>query len=172
MRSIFTGSGMSAGLCSSSFVPSVRWISVNHRRRGGDQVEIELALKALLMISRCRRPRKPQRKPKPSAADVSISNEKLASLSAACPWRAQILEVAASTGKRPQNTTGCAGLKPGSASAQGFFSVMVSPTRVSATSLIEAVMSRSRPAQFVEHFLGVNDADAVDGHRPRPCPSS
>ena len=32
------------------------------------------------MISRCSRPRKPQRKPKPSAAEVSISKEKLASL--------------------------------------------------------------------------------------------
>lgn len=53
---------------------------------------------------------------------------------------------AASTGKRPQNTTGWAGLKPGSALAVGrLSSVIVSPTRVSATSLMEAVMKPISP---------------------------
>ena len=52
----------------------------------------------------------------------------------------------ASTGNRPQNTTGCAGLKPGSgASAGRFSSVTVSPTRVSATCLIEAVKKPISP---------------------------
>src|SRR5216684_2961599 len=47
---------------------------------------------------------------------------------------------AASTGNSPQNTTGIAGRKPGSAAAAGLrSSVMVSPTRVSATSLMDAV---------------------------------
>ena len=47
---------------------------------------------------------------------------------------------AESTGKKPQNTTGWAGWKPGSGSGVGFFSsVIVSPTRVSATCLIAAV---------------------------------
>ena len=53
---------------------------------------------------------------------------------------------AASTGKSPQNTTGWAGLKPGSACAVGLrVSVMVSPTRVSATCLICAVMKPTSP---------------------------
>jgi hypothetical protein len=48
---------------------------------------------------------------------------------------------AASVGKRPQKTTGWAGLNPGSASCVGRrSSVIVSPTRVSATCLIWAVM--------------------------------
>ncbi len=53
---------------------------------------------------------------------------------------------AASTGNRPQKTTGWAGLKPGSMWAVGrLSSVIVSPTRVSATSLIEAVMKPISP---------------------------
>ena len=53
---------------------------------------------------------------------------------------------AASTGNRPQKTTGWAGLKPGRASVQPrFSSVMVSPTRVSATCLICAVMKPTSP---------------------------
>ena len=46
------------------------------------------------MISRCSRPKNPQRKPKPSAAEDSISNEKEASLRRNRPiGRAQVLEV-------------------------------------------------------------------------------
>ena len=47
---------------------------------------------------------------------------------------------AASTGNRPQNTTGCAGRSPAAPPPAPPSSVMVSPTRVSATSLICAVM--------------------------------
>ena len=99
------------------------------------------------MISRCNSPRKPQRKPKPSAADVSISNEKLASLRRSLPIAARsVSKSSASTGNRPQNTTGIAGLKPGSISVTGLrSSVMVSPTLVSATSLIAAVMKPISP---------------------------
>ena len=99
------------------------------------------------MISRCNSPRKPQRKPKPRAADVSISNEKLASLRRSLPIAARsVSKSSASTGNRPQNTTGIAGLKPGSMSVTGLrSSVMVSPTRVSATSLIAAVMKPISP---------------------------
>ena len=53
---------------------------------------------------------------------------------------------AASVGNRPQNTTGWTCLKPGRACAVGLFaSVIVSPTRVSATSLICAVMKPISP---------------------------
>ncbi len=112
------------------------------------------------MISRCSSPRKPQRKPKPSAAELSISKEKLASLRRSRPIAARrSSNSAASTGNRPQNTTGCAGLKPGSASAQGLrSSVIVSPTRVSATCLICAVMKPISPGPScaASFILGVN----------------
>jgi hypothetical protein len=53
----------------------------------------------------------------------------------------------ASVGKRPQKTTGWTSLNPGSASLVGRrASVIVSPTRVSATSLIWAVMKPISPA--------------------------
>ncbi len=56
-------------------------------------------------------------------------------------------KLAASTGKRPQNTTGWTGRKPGSGLGGGRLrsSVMVSPTRASATSLIWAVMKPISP---------------------------
>ncbi len=59
------------------------------------------------MISMCSMPRKPQRKPKPRASDVSGSKVKLASLSesfcSAVRRSSNWLWVA---GKRPQKTTG------------------------------------------------------------------
>ena len=42
------GSGMSAGLCSSSIVAVGRWTLVDDRGRGRDQVEVELARQPLL----------------------------------------------------------------------------------------------------------------------------
>ena len=74
-------------------------------------------------------------------------------------------KLAASTGNRPQNTTGIAGRKPGSGSSTGLrSSVMVSPTRVSATSLIEAVMAPISPGtELVDRReLGREHAGAVD----------
>ena len=68
-------------------------------------------------------------------------------------------KLAASTGNSPQNTTGIAGRKPGSGSSTGLrSSVMVSPTRVSATSLIEAVMApiSPGPSSSTGVSLGVN----------------
>ena len=48
ISAILTTSGMSAGLCSSISEPSVMCELVDHRRRGRDQVEVELALQPLL----------------------------------------------------------------------------------------------------------------------------
>ena len=65
----------------------------------------------------------------------------------------------ASTGNRPQNTTGCEGRKPGSGEAVGRrSSVIVSPTLVSATCLIEAVMKpiSPGPSSSVSRRLGTN----------------
>ena len=53
---------------------------VAHAGRGGDEVEIVLALEALLNDFEWSRPRKPQRKPKPRATEDSGSKEKDASL--------------------------------------------------------------------------------------------
>src|SRR4028118_629701 len=66
------------------------------------------------MISRWSRPRNPQRKPKPSAALLSVSNEKLASLRRSLLMLSRSFsKSAASTGNRPQNTTGWTSFKPG-----------------------------------------------------------
>ncbi len=65
---------------------------------------------------------------------------------------------AASTGNSPQNTTGCAGRKPASGVSTGFLSsVMVSPTRVSATSLIDAVKKpiSPGPSSSTSTFFGL-----------------
>ena len=48
MESIFTGSGMSAGLCSSIVRAVGQMDAIDDAGRGGDQVEIELALQPLL----------------------------------------------------------------------------------------------------------------------------
>src|SRR4030081_3536552 len=54
------------------------------------------------MISRCNSPRKPQRKPKPSAAEVSISNENLASLRRSLPMaRRSVSKLTACAGHEP-----------------------------------------------------------------------
>ena len=68
---------------------------------------------------------------------------------------------AASTGNNPQNTTGCAGLKPGSATVAPRFSwVMVSPTRVSRTCLIDAVKTpiSPGPSSAMSTICGVSTA--------------
>ena len=66
------------------------------------------------MISRCSRPRKPQRKPNPSAADVSASKWKLASFRRSLPRLSRSFsKSSASIGNRPHHTTGTDGLNPG-----------------------------------------------------------
>ena len=71
------------------------------------------------------------------AGSLSLS---LARLSRSCGYSA------ASSGNRPQNTTGTDGLKPGSGSEAGFrSSVMVSPILVSDTSLMPDVMKPISP---------------------------
>ena len=99
------------------------------------------------MISRCSSPRNPQRKPKPSAAELSVSNEKLASFSRSRAMLSRNLSKSlASTGNSPQNTTDWTSLNPGNAVVAGFFTVvMVSPTLACATSLICAVMKPISP---------------------------
>ena len=47
--------------------------AIDHAGRGGDEVEVEFALQPLVDDLQMQQPRKPQRKPKPSAAEVSVS---------------------------------------------------------------------------------------------------
>ncbi len=95
----------------------------------------------------CSRPRKPQRKPKPSAADVSGSKKNDASLSrsfssASRSWGYSL----PSTGYRPAKTIGLLTLKPGNASDVGRdASVMVSPICASLTVLMPAKMKPTSP---------------------------
>ena len=58
-RDRVTGSGMSAGLCS-SFIAAVGHVdAINHRRRRGDQFEIEFALEPLADDLEMQQPEKP-----------------------------------------------------------------------------------------------------------------
>ncbi|MOA38873.1 hypothetical protein D3C78_1606020 [compost metagenome] len=92
----------------------------------------------------CSRPRKPQRKPKPSACETSGSYCSEASLSCSFSSASRSESYSlASVGYRPANTWGWISLKPGSACVAGprllgsfFSSVMVSPTLAAFNSLM------------------------------------
>jgi hypothetical protein len=128
-------------------LPGAQLDLVDDRRRGRDQVEIELALSRSWMISRCSRPRKPQRKPKPSAArglhlvaEARVIEPQLAHR------RAQVLELRGVDREQSAEHDRDGRTKAGQGSLTGLLSsVMVSPTRVSATSLIEAVRKPISP---------------------------
>jgi hypothetical protein len=84
--------------------------AIDHRGRGGDEIKIIFAAEALLDDFQMQQA-KPQRKPKPSAAEVSISKLKLASLRRSLAMLSRSFsKSAASTGNSPQNTTGCTSL--------------------------------------------------------------
>ena len=108
-------SGMSTGLWISISLAVAQLHLVDDRRRGRDQVEIELALQPLLDDLQMQQPEEAAAEAEAErGADVSISNEKLASLSRSLPIAARrSSNCAASTGNRPQNTTGIAGLEAG-----------------------------------------------------------
>ncbi len=110
------------------------------------------------MISMWSRPRKPQRKPKPSATEVSGSKTSEASLSlsfSSASRRSSYL--APSAGYIPAYTIGFTFLNPGSGAAQGRSAeVTVSPTRVSPTFFIDAVMYPTSPAERQSRFLRPN----------------
>ena len=68
----------------------------------------------------CSRPRKPQRKPKPSAADVSGSKKNDASFSRSFSSASRSSGYSLpSTGYSPANTIGLLSLKPGNGSGVG-----------------------------------------------------
>ena len=95
----------------------------------------------------CSRPRKPQRKPKPSASDVSGSKKNDASFSRSFSSASRSSGYCdASTGYRPAKTIGFSSLKPGNGVRVGrAISVMVSPIFASATFLMLATMKPASP---------------------------
>ena len=100
------------------------------------------------MISRCSSPKKPQRKPKPSA--IEVSGSKLREASFNCSFSSasrRSLYLAPSAGYIPQYTIEVTFLYPGRGAAQGLSTrVIVSPTRVSRTFLMLAVRYPTIPA--------------------------
>src|SRR5574343_1126459 len=99
-------------------------------------------------ISMCRRPRKPQRKPKPRACETSGSNCSAASFSCSFSSESRSCSYSfGSTGYKPANTWGLISLKPSRASVAGrSASVMVSPTRAAFSSLMLEMMKPTSPA--------------------------
>ncbi len=99
------------------------------------------------MISMWSRPRKPQRKPKPSASDVSGSNTKAASFMFSLESASRRSSYCAeSVGKMPAKTMGFTSLNPGSGSVAGCTaSVTVSPILVSTTLLMFAARKPTSP---------------------------
>ena len=71
MKSMATASGMSAGLSTASIVPSVRCTRYSTDGAVAMRLMLNSRSSRSRTISMCNRPRKPHRKPKPSAPDVS-----------------------------------------------------------------------------------------------------
>ena len=74
------GSGMSLGLCTGSTVPSVSVTSYSTLGIVASSSRSYSRSRRSRTMSMCSRPRKPQRKPKPSASEVSGSQLSAASL--------------------------------------------------------------------------------------------
>ena len=142
------GSGIFAGLSTSCTSPSVVVTRYNTPGAVVTRSMSNSRSSRSCTISMCSSPRNPQRKPKPSAADVSGSKKSDASLrrsfssasrSSGYSWP--------STGYRPANTIGRSSLNPGYACAAGrAASVTVSPIFASSTFLIPATMKPTSPA--------------------------
>ena len=166
ISAILTRSGMSAGLCSSiSLVGQLDL--VDDRGRGGDEVEVELALQPLLDDLQMQQAEK-------AAAEAEAERRRGLHL----VGKARVVEPqpahrraraasksAASVGKSPQNTTGCAGLKPGSGSARR---TLVVGDRVADAGVGDLLDLRGDVADLAGAELGglghlrAEHADAVD----------
>ena len=81
ISSMVPGSGMSEGLCTSSSSPLVSVTSNSTEGIVASSSRSYSRSRRSRTMSMCSRPRKPQRKPKPSASEVSGSQESAASLS-------------------------------------------------------------------------------------------
>ncbi len=107
ISAIRAGSGMSEGLWTSS---SLVGVSVTWKPTDGIVASSSRSYsrsRRSRTMSMCRRPRKPTRKPKPRASEVSGSQESAASLSASFSSASRSSgKRSVSTGKRPQKTIG------------------------------------------------------------------
>jgi hypothetical protein len=138
--SMVAASGMSAGLCSSIIVPSRMVDVVDDRGRGGDEVDIVFAFQPVADDLEVQEPEEAAAEAEAEGGGgLHLEGEGLASFRASFSMASRRSSKSlVSTGKRPQKTTGTEGLKPGSAVSVGLRSwVIVSPTRVSRTCLIE-----------------------------------
>ncbi len=118
-------------------------------------------------ISMCSIPKKPQRKPKPKASELSGSKNKAESLICNfCNASRNGSKSLASIGKRPAYTCGLTFLKPGKVATSGVEArVIVSPTGAPKISLIPAITKPTSPASriSVSVCLGLNTPTEVTG---------
>ena len=107
MKSMLCGIGKSAGLSISSTTPLVRCTRYSTLGAVAMSDRLNSRSKRSFTISMCRRPRNPQRKPKPSAPDDSGAYVMDASLSFSFSRLSRINSKSSpSIGKSPQNTIG------------------------------------------------------------------
>ena len=105
------------------------------------------------------RPRKPQRNPKPSAAEVSGSKKNDASLSRSFSSASRSCGYSLpSTGYSPAKTIGLLTLNPGNGSVVGrLASVIVSPIFASLTVLMPAKMNPASPTPSASAATGLGE---------------
>src|ERR1039457_4132013 len=150
---ISQGSGHLVGLVTSMTSPTVL---VTRYRTPGAVVMRSMSnsrSRRSCTISRCSRPRKPQRKPKPGATELSASKLKALSLSRSFSSASRSRPCSCdSIGYSPANTMGLISSNPGSGSAAGSSaSTMVSPILASETVLMLANMNPIYRIQPGEH---------------------
>ena len=105
------GSGISAGECTRTSLPSVRITSYSTFGVVASSDRSYSRSSRSRTMSMCSRPRKPQRKPKPSACEVSGSYESAASFRASFSSASRrSSKSSVSTGKSPQKTIGLTSL--------------------------------------------------------------
>ena len=160
IRSIRVGSGRLLGLSTVSVSPdlhSTRYSTVGAVVIRSIPYSPESRSRTTSM---CKSPRNPQRKPKPSAGEDSVSKCSAASFkdSRSIAWRSSG-KSAPSSGYSPANTAGLISRKPGNGSAAGARAeVRVSPTRADCVSFKPITTKPTAPAGRVSTAvaLGVN----------------
>ncbi len=167
IASIFITSGMSAGLCSSLDLAVGQQDAVDDRGRGRDQVEVELALQPLLDDLQVQQAEEAAAEAEAErggglhlVGEAGVVEAQLAHRGA------QVLELGRVDREQAAEHHRLRRLEAGQRrrGAARASSVMVSPTRVSATSLIAAVMKPTSPgpSSSTSVHLGAEHADAVD----------
>ncbi len=149
---------------------------VDDRRRGGDEVEVELALQPLLDDLEVQQAEEAAAEAEAErgggfhlVGEAGVVEAQLAH------GGAQVLEVGGVDREQAAEHHRLRRLEAGQrvGGRACWSSVMVSPTRVSATSLIAAVMKpiSPGPSSSTSSIFGREHADALDARRWRRCPS-